>query len=77
VDRLELREVLDAGVVGIAADRSCDADEVHGHEDAVGAGESDPEVQLAERLAHEAAKHFRIPEIGGAEDTENCGYAHD
>lgn len=38
------------------------AEPVHGHEDAVDTGKSDPEVQFAERLVEAATKHFWKPE---------------
>ena len=53
------------------------AQEVHGHEDAVDADEGEPEVDLAERLVQHPAEHLREPEVRGREDAEDRRHAHD
>src|SRR5260370_42194659 len=50
---------------------------MHGHGDAVDAGEGEPEMNLAERFVQAAAKHFREPEKQGGENRECGGDAHD
>src|SRR5437879_7685536 len=50
---------------------------VHGHENAVDTGESQPEVKFAERLVQAAAKKFGEPEKQRAENGEGRSDAHD
>ena len=61
----------------IAPRMTLEAQVVHGHEDAVSADESQPEVNLAERLIHHAAGGFREPEIGSRKHPEDRRHAHD
>src|SRR5262245_17903566 len=42
---------------------AADAKDVHWEKDAIDADEADPEMNLAQRLVHEPAEHFREPEI--------------
>src|SRR5207302_10610716 len=56
----------------------CDATEpVHGHENAIDAGEGQPEMNFAERLVQAAAKKFGEPEKQRAKNGERRGHAHD
>src|SRR2546430_4671823 len=50
---------------------------VHGHKDAVNAGEGDPEVQFAKRLVQAAAEEFGEPEKQCAKNGERGCDAHD
>src|SRR5258708_26120640 len=54
-----------------------EAEPVHGHEDAVDAGEGQPEMNFTERLVQAAAKHFGEPEEQRAKNGERGGDAHD
>src|ERR1700722_4952402 len=73
---LQSSAVRGAGSIRVAAYAACQADEMHGHEDAVGAHKSEPEVKLAQRFAHHAAEHLRKPEICGGENPEDGSHAH-
>src|SRR3982074_1857952 len=53
------------------------AEPVHGHEDAVDAGEGQPEMNFAERFVQAAAKKFGEPEKQCAENGECRRDAHD
>ena len=66
-----------AGGIRVAAYAACESDEMHGHEDAIGSHERKPEMNLGQRFAHHAAKHFRKPEISGGENSEDGGHSHD
>ena len=50
---------------------------MHGHEDRVGADQSDKKMPARHGLAHHAAEHFGEPVVGGGEDAEDGGHAHD
>src|SRR2546423_615769 len=50
---------------------------VHGHKDAVNAGEGDPEVQFAKRLVQAATEKFGEPEKQCAKNGERGCDAHD
>src|SRR5437660_10041395 len=50
---------------------------VHGHEDAIDASESQPEMKFAERLVQAAAKKFGEPKKQRAKNGECRGDAHD
>jgi hypothetical protein len=51
----------------IAANVADQSEIVEGHEDAIGADEGEPEVQLAQSFVHHAPGHFAEPEIGAGE----------
>src|SRR3989440_1994366 len=53
------------------------AEPVHGHENAIDAGERQPEMNFAERLVQAAAKKFGKPEKQRAKNGERRGDAHD
>ena len=76
VHGLQVREETDGRSVRVTANAARDPDEMHRHEDAVGADEREPEMNFAQRLVHHAAKHFREPEISGGENSEDSGDAH-
>src|ERR1700716_2059748 len=52
------------------------AEPVHGHEDTVDAGESNPEVEFAKRFVQAAAKKFGEPEKQCAKNRERGRDAH-
>ncbi len=49
---------------------------MHGHENAIDAGESEPEMNFAERFVQTASKKFGEPEKQRAENRERRGDAH-
>src|SRR5438046_6098500 len=53
------------------------AEPVHGHENAIDAGERQPEMNFAERLVQAATKKFGEPEKQRAKNGERRGDAHD
>ena len=73
----QIFEVGHAGEVGVTARVPGHAQEVHGHENQIDARESDGEMKFAQALAHHAPVHLREPVIGGGEDSEDGGHAHD
>src|SRR3546814_7878387 len=60
----------------IAARDAQDAEIAHRQEDGVDAEESDPEMELAERLVPHPPGDLRIPVVDGAEDDEDRRHAH-
>src|SRR6266576_2060186 len=50
---------------------------VHGHENAVDTGESQPEMKFAERLVQATTKEFGEPEKQRAKNGKRCRDAHD
>src|SRR5205814_10544168 len=53
------------------------AEPVHGHENAIDAGERQPEMNFDERLVQAATKKFGEPEKQRAKNGERRGDAHD
>src|SRR6266496_2770098 len=49
---------------------------MHGHKNAIDPDEGNPEVDFAKRLVHEAAEHFRKPEVGSRKHTEYRSHSH-
>ena len=65
------------GELRVAARLTRHARIVHGHEDAVGADEGEPEMPPRQTLVHHAAEHFGEPVVGGGKNPEDGGHAHD
>src|SRR5581483_8680232 len=61
----------------IAAHIAGQAQIVERHEDAVGADEAEPEVDLAQGVVHHPAGHLGEPEVSSGEDAEDGCYRHD
>ncbi len=51
--------------------------DVHRNEDRVDPDERQPEMNPAQTLTHEAAKHLREPEVECRKHSEDRGHAHD
>src|SRR6185369_7456178 len=60
----------------IASRHADDSHDVHRHKDRVDADERQPEMNLANPLVHQTAKHLREPEVERSEHSEDRSHTH-
>src|SRR5579872_6329891 len=60
----------------VTADVSCQTKVMEWHEDAVGADEGEPEMNLAQSFVHHAPVHLGEPEVSAGKDAKHRGHAH-
>ena len=76
IDALEVFERLPCRVIVITAWHTRDTFVVHRPEDKVRTGESDEEVDIAQCIVHEPAKHLREPVVDTGEHTKEGRHTH-
>src|SRR3989442_15030279 len=69
-------EELILGKLSVPAGHAGNTHRVHRNEDAINADEGNPEMELAETLVHETAKHLGEPEVDGRKHPKDRSYSH-